>query len=295
MWGSLVTMDVTPLVGGLAADIDALDLSGDISDTDFEALYQAWLDHPVLRFRDQSLTDPQLQTFSERFGALDPAPVGKLLPNQSPDDIPRITVISNIVENGKPIGGLGSGEAQWHTDISYVDEPAKASALYAIEVPASGGGDTQFCTMYAAYERLPVALRDRVVGMRIKHDAAHTSTGDLRRGHSPSLTPRDAPGEFHPVIRTHRESGRKALFLGRRLDAWVEGLSLRDSEALLDEIWSYVALDEDCWAQQWQVDDLVLWDNRAVMHRRLTFDARERRLMHRTQVHGDKPVESLPA
>jgi taurine dioxygenase len=288
-------MDVLPLVDGIAAEIDALDLSSGISDTDFAVLYQAWLDHPVLRFHNQSLTDPQLQEFSERFGPLDPAPVGKLLPDQSPADIPRITVISNILDNGKPIGGLGSGEAQWHTDISYVEEPAKASALFAIEIPASGGGDTHFCNMYAAYEHLPESLKDRLVGTRIKHDAAHTSTGDLRRGHSPSPSPRDAPGEFHPVIRTHPESGRKALFIGRRLDAWVEGLSLSDSEALLNEIWSYVALDEDCWVQRWHVGDLVLWDNRAVMHRRLAFDPSERRLMHRTQVHGDKPFESLPA
>lgn len=284
-------MRIESLHADLAVQIDEIDLSSSISKSQFNEIYDAWLQNPVLRFRNQQLTDPQLQAFSERFGELDPAPVGKLLPGERPEDITRITVISNIVENGKSLGGLGSGEAQWHTDISYVAEPAKASALYALEVPTSGKGDTHFCNMYAAFDRLPDSLRTKLKGLRIKHDAAHTSAGDLRRGHEHSTDPRDAPGEMHPIIRTHPETKRQALFIGRRLDAWIEGLPVPDSEALLDEIWSYVAREQDCWAQQWKVGDLVLWDNRAAMHRRMSFNPDERRLMHRTQMHGDRPYE----
>lgn len=284
-------MKIEPLQMGLTAQISEIDLSAQIADSEFSKIYDTWLQFPVLKFSGQDLSDPQLQTFSERFGELDPAPVGKLQPGERPEDIPRITVISNIIQDGQKIGGLGSGEAQWHTDISYVAEPAKASALYALEVPASGKGDTHFCNMYAACDRLPDKLRSRLKGLRIKHDAAHTSVGELRRGHEQSTDPRLAPGEMHPIIRTHPETQRQALFIGRRLDAWVEGMSVADSESLLDEIWSYVAHDEDCWAQQWQVGDLVLWDNRATMHRRMSFDPNERRLMHRTQMHGDRPYE----
>ena len=278
---------------GLAAQINDIDLSKPLRPADVEQIHQCWMQFPVLRFRAQDLSDDQLTRFSENFGELDPAPVGKLQPGERPEDLSRITVISNIVENGKPIGGLGSGEAQWHTDISYVREPAKASALYAIEVPASGEGDTHFCNMYAPYHRLPESLREKLVGRRIKHDAAHTSIGGLRRGHQHATDPRDAPGESHPIIRTHPESRRRALFVGRRLDAWVEGMSVPDSEALLDEIWSYIATQEDCWVQQWQVGDLVMWDNRCTMHRRMAFDSTERRRMHRNQIHGDVPVESI--
>ncbi|MCH9673499.1 MAG: TauD/TfdA family dioxygenase, partial [Gammaproteobacteria bacterium] len=153
------------------------------------------------------------------------------------------------------------------------------------------GGDTHFCNMYAAYERMPQALRERLVGMRIKHDATHTSVGDLRVGFDEVSDPREVPGAPHPIIRTHPESGKRALFLGRRYMAYVLGLSVEDSEALLDEIWHYAAHDDDCWTQQWKTGDVVLWDNRAVMHRRASFDASERRRMHRTQLIGDVPFE----
>ena len=284
-------MNINALHTAFAAQIDDIDLAQPISESEFNKIYSTWLKYPLLRFRNQQLTDPQLQAFSERFGELDPAPVGKLLPGEKPEDISRITVISNIVQNGKPIGGLGSGEAQWHTDISYVTEPAKASALYALEVPSSGEGDTHFCNMYAALDRMPESLASKLTGKRIKHDAAHNSVGGLRRGHEHSTDPRDAPGAMHPILRTHPETNRKALFLGRRLDAWIEGMSTAESDALLDEIWSYAGREEDTWVQQWQVGDLVIWDNRATMHRRMSFNADERRLMHRTQMHGDQPYE----
>lgn len=282
--------EVLPIHDGLAAQIQAVDLSQPIGPDVFSELHKAWMDFPVLRIRDQSLSDDELCQFSAQFGTLDHAPVGKIAHGRDPNTIPKVTVISNIVENGKEIGALGSAEAEWHTDISYTEKPAKASALYALELPSSGG-DTHFCTMYAAYDRMPEALRKRVTGMTIKHDATHTSVGDLRGGYEEVDDPREIPGAIHPIIRTHPETGRKALFLGRRFMAYVPGLSLAASEALLDELWSYAAQDPDCWTQQWAVGDIVLWDNRAVMHRRAQFDASERRLMHRTQLVGDIPYE----
>ncbi len=126
----------------------------------------------------------------------------------------------------------------------------------------------------------------------IKHDAAHTSVGSLRPGFEPFEDPREAPGAVHPIVMTHDETGKHALYLGRREWAYIPGLSLEDSEALLDELWSYAALEESVWRQQWQPDDLIIWDNRRVLHRRDDFDQNARRLMKRCQVLSRRDASS---
>ncbi|MDE0179488.1 MAG: TauD/TfdA family dioxygenase, partial [Gammaproteobacteria bacterium] len=130
----------------------------------------------------------------------------------------------------------------------------------------------------------PSGMRDRARTIRLKHDAAHDSVGRLRRGHRHASSPLEAPGALHPMVRPHPENGTEALFLGRRQDAYVEGLPLAESEAFLDEVWRYVARPDATWTQQWRVGDLLIWDNRSVMHRRAAFDPNARRLMRRTQV-----------
>ncbi len=276
-------MNITRLSDGFAADIEGVDLAV-LDGPAFAALHAAWLEHLVVRVRGQHLDDDALQRFSARFGPLEYRPMGKVTQAQrDAAPFPFVTVISNIVDNGRPIGGLGAAEAQWHSDMTYIPEPPTASILHALEVPPSGG-DTWFADMHAALEVLPAELRQRIEGLQLKHDAAHDSVGNLRRGHSEAATPRDAPGAVHPLIRRHPQTGRDALYLGRRQDAWIVGLPVPESEALLDEIWSWAALPRHCWCQQWRVGDVVIWDNRAVMHRRDGFDASERRLMHRTQV-----------
>ena len=255
-----------------------------VDDAAFTAIYQAWLRWPVLRLRGQTLEDSDLQAFSRRFGALEYAPMG-LISDAERAKIanPFVATISNIVANGRPIGGLGAAEAAWHTDMSYIEHPPTASILYALETPPSGG-DTHFCDMVAALAALPPALAERARRTRLKHDAAHDSVGKLRPGHSHSPNPMAAPGSVHAMVRRHPENGTEALFLGRRQDAYVDGLPLAESEALLDDIWSYVALPGATWAQQWQPGDMVIWDNRSVMHRRAAFDSSTRRLMRRTQI-----------
>ena len=282
-------MQITPLPNDFAAEVRGLDASR-VDDAAFDALYSAWLHYPILRLRRQRLDDAQLQAFSKRFGLLEYAPMGRIS-NAERDKLPNpfVTTISNIVENGRPIGGLGNAEATWHTDMSYIEDPPTASILYAVETPEEGG-DTHFCNMIAALAALPSSLRERVRSVRLKHDAAHDSVGALRRGHRHAKNPVEAPGAVHPMVRRHPENGREALFLGRRQDAYVEGLQLAESEAFLDEVWRYVALPDATWTQQWQVGDLLVWDNRSVMHRRAAFDAGARRLMRRTQV---RPAMSL--
>jgi alpha-ketoglutarate-dependent taurine dioxygenase len=188
--------------------------------------------------------------------------------------------------NGQPIGSLGAGEALWHTDMSYLDVPPMASMLYAIEVPATGG-NTSFCSMVAIHAALPEKLKSRIAALKIKHDGTYNSGGYLRQGVTPSDDPRTSPGAVHPLVCTHPDTGRQMLYLGRRRNAYIMGLELAESEALLDELWDYVARPEFAFEHVWRVGDLVLWDNRCTMHRRDPFDDSARRIMHRTQVKGD--------
>jgi taurine dioxygenase len=276
-------MKINPINSHFVADVDGIDI-GTISDEDFEAVYQAWLQFGVLRLHYQPLDEESLQQFSRRFGPLEERPMGRL-PAEAKAKIKNryVTQLSNIVENGKPIGGLGNSEANWHSDMTYVDTPPPASILLGIEIPEVGG-NTYFADQQAAYEALPEALRTRAETLSIKHDAAHTSVGSLRPGFEAFDDPRQAPGAVHPIIRTHEETGKKVLYLGRREWAFIPGLSLDDSETLLDELWSYAATDSNTWGQQWQPGDLIIWDNRRVLHRRDDFPADSRRLMKRCQV-----------
>lgn len=277
-------LEVRPAGGGLGAEIDGVDLR-DLSAARFDALHQAWLEHLVVLVRGQQLTDADLIAFSRRFGDLDWAPVQET-GRRFVEGLPELYVVSNVLENGEPIGSLGHGEAVWHTDMSYVEVPPKASALYALEIPPAGG-DTSFVNMYAVYAALPEALRARIASLRVKHDGTYNSGGYVRQGVVPGDDPRTAPGALHPLVYPHPETGRKALYLGRRRNAYIEGLALAESEALLDELWSYVDDPALAWTHAWRVGDLVLWDNRCTMHRRDAFDAGHRRVLHRTQIKGE--------
>ncbi|HWD58420.1 MAG TPA: TauD/TfdA family dioxygenase [Stellaceae bacterium] len=281
-----VEIRVRPTGAALAADVEGVDLAGPLGPETMAAIRQAWGDHLVLRFRGQSLGDDDLMRFSRQFGELDWAPVAAT--NDAPEGRAYIMVVSNVVENGEAIGQLGSYEALWHTDMSYIAEPPMASALYSLEAPKSGG-DTGFCNMYAALETLPAELRRQIDGKVCRHDASRNSAGELRRGYVDAADASQTVGADHPIVRIHPATGRKALFLGRRRNAYIPGLSLTESETLLDALWAHATKDEFSWYQQWRPGDLILWDNRCVMHRRDAFDPTARRVMHRTQIKGDRP------
>ena len=265
------------------AEVMDVDL-GRISDSEFRLLYKAWLEFGVLRIRGQSLNDGELQRFSNRFGPLEEIPYGKISEEEKQKIKNRyVTVISNIEVDGKPIGGLGNKEATWHSDMTYIEDPPPASILISLEVPELGG-DTHFSDQKAAYLSLPNELVSRIENLSIKHNAAHTSVGDLRRGFDPIKDPREAPGAIHPIVRTHDETQEEMLYLGRRELAYVVGFALEESEQLLNEVWRYAAMSENVWTQQWEIGDVIIWDNRRVLHRRDGFDQSQRRLMKRCQV-----------
>src|SRR5258705_6787528 len=170
-------IEVKPTGAALGAEIRGVDLV-DIGDQDFADIHRAWVDHQVLLFRGQSLDDEQLIAFSRRFGELDWAPVQET-GRRFVEGHPEIYVVSNVVENGEPIGSLGAGEAVWHTDMSYLPDPPKASMLYALEVPPDGG-HTSFCPMYGAWDALPEDLRAIALTLRVKHDGTYNSGGYVR-------------------------------------------------------------------------------------------------------------------
>jgi taurine dioxygenase len=278
---------VKPTEAALAADIEGIDLADSLTPEIAAAIKEAWGEHLVLRFRGQRLSDDDLLRFSRQFGELDWAPIAAA--NDAPEGREYVMVVSNVVENGQAIGQLGAYEAIWHTDMSYVAEPPMASALYSLEVPQEGG-DTGFCNMYLAYDTLAPELRRQVEGRLCRHDASRNSAGELRRGFVDAPDPSQTVGAEHPIVRTHPITGRRALFLGRRRNAYIPGLPLAESEALLDALWAHATHEKFTWYQQWRRGDLILWDNRAVMHRRDAFDPATRRIMHRTQIKGDRPV-----
>jgi taurine dioxygenase len=274
---------VVPTGGGLGAEIRGVDLRRLRADG-FAEIHRAWLDNSVLLFRDQELTDAELIAFSRRFGELDLAPIQET-GRRFVEGIPELYIVSNVLKDGEPIGSLGYGEAVWHTDMSYMPDPPMASMLYALEIPPTGG-NTEFINMYSVYETLPAELKRRIADLRVKHDGTYNSGGYVRQGVTPSDDPRTSPGALHPLVCTHPETRRRLLYLGRRRNAYIEGLDLAESEALLDALWSYTDRAEFAWHTVWRVGDLVLWDNRCTMHRRDAFDSAARRVMHRTQIKG---------
>jgi taurine dioxygenase len=279
-----MAVTITPITPAVGAEIGNVDLTT-LGAEDFAQIETAWHRSSVLLFREQRLTDDDLLAFSRRFGELDPPP-NQERGRQSPLGYPDIYVVSNVLdEKGEPIGALGAGEAVWHTDMSYLDLPPDASMLYALEIPPSGG-NTSFCGMQAVWRALPTALRAKVASRRIKHDGTFNSGGYVRQGVTPTDDPHKAPGAWHPAVCVHPATGEPALYLGRRRNSYIEGLSPADSEALLDELWAFAGSPQFVYEHHWRVGDLVLWDNRSTMHRRDPFDGAARRVMHRTQIKG---------
>jgi len=266
----------------LGAEIGGLDLSLPLPAQTFKQVREAWLEHLVIRIRGQKLSDPQLLAFSCNFGELDP-PGPNPLGRPFLADHPEMNVISNIKHDGVPIGGLGDGEAIWHADMTYVERPPMAAILYAIEIPPAGG-DTYWANMHAAYDTLPEPLKRRIEGLEAIHDATYNSAGTMRKGYGEVTDPRTAPGARHPLVRTHPETGRRSLFLGRRRNSYIVGLDLSESENLLDTLWAHATQPRFTFRQEWRVGDVLVWDNRCTLHRRDAFDPRARRLLHRTQV-----------
>jgi taurine dioxygenase len=258
----------------------------ELSDAQFAELYALWKTHGVMLVRGQeSMTDAQFEAFSKRFGKLDPPPnqgVGR----KNVPGFPDLYVVSNEVDrSGDPLGALGYSEAVWHTDMSYLPVPPIASMLWAIKLPA-WGGNTWAAGMCAAYENLPPALKEKAKRLWIKHDGTRDSGGNVRQGVVDDPNPKTAKGHPHPAVIRDPGTGKPALFLGRRPRAYVMGLELDESEALLDELWKCAVQPANVYEHRWKVGDVLIWSNYSAMHRRDEFDKDTIRRMHRSQIKG---------
>jgi taurine dioxygenase len=283
-------MHIKNLDGPLGAEMTGIDLAKPVSQADVDDIAAAWRERLVVVFHEQTLSDPQLIAFSNNFGELDPPgpnPYGEPFNREHPE----LNVISNVKENGKPIGNLGDGEAVWHADMTYVDVPPKAALLHALEVPPpEAGGNTYFANMFAAYEALPPDLKRAAEGKIAVHDASRNSAGMLRKGYSEVTDVRQTVGAHHPLVRIDPKTGRRALFLGRRPNAYVLGLTVPESEALLDALWDHATQPRFAMCHEWRIGDLLMWNNLSVLHRRDPFDSKTRRVMHRSQIRGNERI-----
>jgi taurine dioxygenase len=283
-----MAISIRNLDAPLGAEVGGLDLAKPLARNDVDAIEEAWRTRLVVVAHGQSLSDPQLLAFSKYFGELDPPgpnPYGEPFNKE----FPEINVISNVVENGKPIGNLGDGEAVWHADMTYIDVPPKAAILHSLEVPP-GGGNTYFADMFTAYETLPPDMKRTAEGKIAVHDASRNSAGFLRKGYEEVTDVRETVGARHPLVRSDPATGRKALFLGRRPNAYIVGLEVADSEALLDALWAHATQRRFAMCHEWRVGDLLMWNNLSVLHRRDPFDPNSRRIMHRTQIKGHERI-----
>ena len=285
-----MTLSIRNLDAPLGTEVSGIDLSKPVSLGDVETIEDVWCERLVVVFHGQMLSDPQLIAFSRNFGELDPPgpnPYGEPFNKEHPE----LNVISNVVENGKPIGNLGDGEAVWHADMTYVDVPPKAAMLHSLEVPPpEAGGNTYFANMFAAYETLSADLKKAVGGKIAVHDASTNSAGMLRKGYKEVTDVRQTVGAHHPLVRTEPKTGLKALFLGRRPNAYIVGLEVSESEALLDALWAHATQPRFAMCHEWKVGDVLMWNNLSVLHRRDPFDPKTRRVMHRSQIKGNERI-----
>lgn len=292
---------VAPLDAALGAEIGGIDLRA-LDAPMFKLIHEAWLNHVLLVFRGQSLGADDLVRLVRHFGtpvtsstlhqrALEERTANRLF------NLPaEVTVVSNVKTGDQPIGILGDGEIVWHSDFSFKERPTAARMLVAMEIPPRElGGNTFFLNCYAAFDALPEALKKRISGKTIKQGNIVDTAMKLRPGASLADDIRHTPGPSHPIISTHPETGCNTIFLGRRHAAYVNGCSLDESEALLDELWTHSTQPRFCYEHVWAVGDVVVWDNRATLHRRNAFDSESRRLLYAAQVEGHRPYEAPDA
>ena len=293
-------LDVVPMNAALGAEVRGIDLAR-LDDETFARIHEAWLDHLLLVFRGQSIEAEGLVAFAKRFGTpvtssnLHQRDLSERTANQVFNLPPEVTVVTNLQADGKPVGILGDGEVVWHSDFSFKERPTAARMLLAVELPPAGQGRTYFQNCYAAYETLPDDLKRRISGKTIKQGNVIDTAMKLRPGANLDADIRELAGPSHPIIATHPRTGRSMLYLGRRHSAYVNGLSLDESEALLEELWAHATEARFGYAHSWAVGDVVVWDNQATLHKRDAFDSSSRRVLYAAQVEGERLVESADA
>jgi taurine dioxygenase len=278
---------VKPLSPALGAEIAGIDLREDLSAETFAEILDTWHKHLVILFRGQSLSEDDQIRFAQRFGELQKRTRPPEAINEAGHTkYPQLTMlVSNIRENGKLIGSLPDGEMHFHSDQCYLEKPATGTFLYALEVPAEGG-DTLFLNMYKAYEELSRELKAHVDGRKALNAYLYDSTTRAVNGSKVDFTAH--PHFIQPIVRTHPDTKRKALYVNRLMTFTVDGMDDEEGGALLNKLFDHIEQDRFIYAHRWRVGDLVLWDNRCTLHARTDFSDKERRLLRRYTVLGDR-------
>ena len=272
-------VEVRPIAGALGAELHGVDLAHDLDDDAVAEIRQAWLDHLVVFFRDQTLTPAQQVAFARRLGEPMEYPQLKGLPDQ-----PLITPVMKLEHERTNFGGV------WHSDTTYLERPPMASMLYAKEIPPYGG-DTEFANQYLAYETLSAGLRQTLDGLigissSLKADASKTREDRLKAA---GEEPKTLIAE-HPVVRTHPETGRKALYLNIGHTTQFKGWTVKESQPLLDFLFQHQVRPEFTCRFGWQAGSLALWDNRCAMHNPINDYHGYRRILHRITLAGERPA-----
>ena len=266
-----------PLAPGIGMEIMGVDCAQEISPETFARILDIWHDNCVILLRNQSLDEEKEWKFARLFGE-----TGKVHHNHNGGSkFPGVMYISNIRENGELIGSLPDGEMFFHHDQCYIEKPAIATMLYAMEIP-SEGGNTIFANMFAAYDALPDDVKTRLAGLKAMHVYDYASNPTTRGAVIKEGTPHYA----HPVVRVHPGNGRKALYVNRLMTDHIVGLDRQESDKLLDYLFDHSEQKQFLYEHVWTPGDLLIWDNRSCTHARTDFSAAERRLMRRVAIVG---------
>ncbi len=276
----------------LGAEILGVDLSRDLDDTEFREIVDRFHEHEVVFFRNQQLTPDQHVAFSRRFGELE----HHVRKDCCRPGFPELFVVSNILENGQPIGSQDAG-LFWHSDLCYLKEPSRASLFYAREVPLDAQrkpvGDTMFASGSAAYDALPEAEKRRLAGLKAVNSYAKGYYRDRKSGARKPLTEEQkmrTPDVEHPVVRTHPYTGKKCLFVNEGYTASIVGMSTEESDVLLARLVEHSTRPEFVYRHQWRVGDFLMWDNCSTQHRAvMDYALPQRRLMERATLCGSAP------
>lgn len=272
---SQTAIEVRPLTPTIGAEIFGVDLGGEISNQQYDAIHEALLRHVVIFFRDQKMTPEQHKAFGRRFGKLHLHPASPNLLEGHPE-----ILLIQANEKSKRVAG-----EVWHSDVSCDPEPPMGSILYMHETPANGGGDTMFANMYTAFETLSAPMQRFLEGLSAVHDGEHVYRGRYGWNDSGKTYPRSV----HPVVRTHPETGRKALFVNRGFTTAIEGLNRDESDALLEMLYDHAETPEYQCRFKWQPGSVAFWDNRAAIHHAMWDYFPHSRRAHRVTICGDKP------
>jgi taurine dioxygenase len=284
-------IETRPVDGSVAREVVGLRLWEPLGDQTIDELRALWAHHPVLVFRRQALSEDELADFSALFGPLERT----VRTDWASPVRPEVSLISNLKDaQARPIGGLGDGEIQWHSDQSYMLNPATGALLYALELPPEGGA-TLWVDLSAAYAGLPDRLKRAVEGRRaifsyVKRLAGYQGVDRVISEDAKRKT----PPIVHPLVHTHPVTGRQALYLDSTTTIGIDGMDDASGATLLDELYEFATRPEFVYQHHWQAGDVLLWDNGFTMHRREPFDPAARRLMKRTTIFLSRERHIVP-